>query len=90
MYKYSFLIIREQLQTEARVWKQTEHLWRFTSRSLFPGGQPLPGNELEFYVLIISFLFLQDWTDQSFEEVRWTYLYMTNQHQEHVYVSGYE
>ncbi|CAF1453817.1 unnamed protein product [Adineta steineri] len=29
-----------QMQTEAKVWLKTS-LWRFTSRSLFPGGHPL-------------------------------------------------
>jgi hypothetical protein len=41
-------MIRVQLQKEARVWQKTEHFWQFTSRSLFPGGQPLEGKEFFF------------------------------------------
>jgi hypothetical protein len=39
-------MIRDQIQTEARMWQKSEHLWKFTSRSLFPGGAPLPGIEV--------------------------------------------
>ena len=39
-------MIRIQLQTEARMWYRSVHLWKFTSRSLFPGGAPLPGIEV--------------------------------------------
>jgi hypothetical protein len=39
-------MLREQLQKEAKVWQKSDHLWKFTSKTLFPGGQPLPGNKI--------------------------------------------
>jgi len=37
-------MIRVQLQKEAKILLKSSHFWRFTSRSLFPGGQPLEGS----------------------------------------------
>jgi hypothetical protein len=83
-------MIREQLQKEARVWQKSSHFWRFTSRSLFPGGQPLPGKEVFSNLIDLYSKFSLDWEDQSFEEVKWAHRWYTSQNQEHVYVSGNE
>jgi len=42
LFLFVFVLIRQYLQKEARVWLNSS-MWRFTSRRLFPDGQPLAG-----------------------------------------------
>jgi hypothetical protein len=42
---------RSEIQKEAKFWQKSEHLWRFTSKSLFPGGQPLEGEDIQWIIL---------------------------------------
>lgn len=35
-------------------------------------------------------MFVLDWQDHSFEEVKWSYRQLSEQNQPHIYVSGHE
>ncbi|CAF1374999.1 unnamed protein product [Rotaria sp. Silwood1] len=81
------LDILGELQREAREWQKSIDLWRFTSKSLFPGGQPLEGKNKKN--LIIFYCKNLGWQDQSFEEIKWAHRWMTNTNQEHIYKKQY-
>lgn len=72
------------MRTEAKAWLASS-LWRFTSRSLFPGGQPLERKRTIGSSDKRELLF-SDWADFSFEEVRWAYHTARTEHNDHKHV----